>query len=251
MYDVGTIFKQKETKEWCRLKALDSREFLFKESWCSNNGVVRFSTKVLETVFEIKGKMTVPWKNGHSAFYELHFSNDEFTAKCIVGYKDFQENIFECKLDMNAPSIYEELDDFYNNRLSVFESELKKTYEEKFIVNEDSNYYVEGDITTVVLNKYERNVEARRKCIEVKGDFCNICGIDFSKMYGAEFIGKIEVHHIVPISHIGKAYQVDPVNDLIPVCPNCHMILHSKKDGVYMPDEVRKMIRNNRKVEII
>lgn len=41
--------------------------------------------------------------------------------------------------------------------------------------------------------------------------------------------GIIEVHHIVPISQIGKEYEVDPINDLVPLCPNCHTALHSKK----------------------
>jgi 5-methylcytosine-specific restriction protein A len=47
------------------------------------------------------------------------------------------------------------------------------------------------------------------------------------------------VHHIVPISEIGKEYIVDPIRDLVPVCPNCHMALHSKKDGVYTIEELR------------
>jgi 5-methylcytosine-specific restriction protein A len=30
----------------------------------------------------------------------------------------------------------------------------------------------------------------------------------------------------MPISTIGKQYKLDPINDLIPVCPNCHAMLH-------------------------
>jgi predicted HNH restriction endonuclease len=69
-----------------------------------------------------------------------------------------------------------------------------------------------------------------------------ICGIDFGNFYGEEFSGKIEVHHRKPLSEIKEDYVVDPIKDLIPVCPNCHMILHSKKDGVYTVEEVRKMV---------
>lgn len=42
----------------------------------------------------------------------------------------------------------------------------------------------------------------------------------------------IEVHHIKPISEIGSEYVVDPEKDLIPVCFNCHSMLHRKIDGV-------------------
>ena len=59
------------------------------------------------------------------------------------------------------------------------------------------------------------------------------------KAYGPEFEGKIEVHHIVPISKSGEDYVVDPVNDLVPVCPNCHTAIHSKKNGAYTVEELR------------
>ena len=59
-----------------------------------------------------------------------------------------------------------------------------------------------------------------------------------------EFSGKIEVHHIKPISEIGEECVVDPVRDLVPVCPNCHMMLHSKKDGVFTVEELKKLWRN-------
>jgi predicted HNH restriction endonuclease len=105
----------------------------------------------------------------------------------------------------------------------------------------------EGSKERITVNKYERNPEARRKCIEKYGAVCSICGFDFSKMYGPEFAGKIEVHHIKPLNEIDGSYVVDPEKDLIPVCPNCHMILHSKPGGgVYSPEEVKSFIRSQK-----
>ncbi len=102
----------------------------------------------------------------------------------------------------------------------------------------------EGIKQTVIVNKYERNTNARRICIEVKGAICSICGFDFGKIYGKNFKNKIHVHHIVPISQIGKKYELDPTNDLIPVCPNCHLILHSKgKNEVYTPEQVKQFLK--------
>ena len=71
-----------------------------------------------------------------------------------------------------------------------------------------------------------------QKNIAHYGTACQICGFDFGKAYGPAFAGKIEVHHIVPLSEIREDYAVDPIHDLIPVCSNCHTALHSKKDGV-------------------
>lgn len=109
----------------------------------------------------------------------------------------------------------------------------------------DDNYY-EGAVKSVIVNKYERNPVAKRKCIEHYGTKCRICGFKFSEVYGSQFENKIHVHHIKSIAEIGEEYEIDPIKDLIPVCPNCHMVLHSKgKNEVYSVDEVKKMIKNN------
>lgn len=95
----------------------------------------------------------------------------------------------------------------------------------------DSSGLPEGAKLQVTVNKYERNSKARMECIAKHGYKCKVCGIDFYKTYGE--IGKefIHVHHIVPLSDIGKNYNVDPIKDLIPVCPNCHAMLHRSING--------------------
>ena len=42
---------------------------------------------------------------------------------------------------------------------------------------------------------------------------------------GREAEGYIHVHHLRGLSDVGGEYVVDPVNDLRPVCPNCHAVL--------------------------
>jgi 5-methylcytosine-specific restriction protein A len=102
--------------------------------------------------------------------------------------------------------------------------------------------YTEGKTKTVLVNSYERNLVARQKCIEHYGAFCQVCNFDFGKIYGS--IGKdfIHVHHVVDIATIGNEYSVDPIKDLIPVCPNCHSMLHKKKPA-YLIDELKEMIK--------
>ena len=99
----------------------------------------------------------------------------------------------------------------------------------------------------VLVNKYERNPAARRRCLQLKGTSCVICGFNASEKYGEEFKDKIEVHHVVPINEIHKDYKVDPEMDLVPVCPNCHMMLHTKlKDGNYPTIEYLKALVNTK-----
>ncbi len=97
--------------------------------------------------------------------------------------------------------------------------------------------YVEGSVTRVLVNRYERSSEARRACIARWGLSCYVCDMDFGTGYGDYAQGTIEVHHIVPISEVGEEYTVDPINDLRPVCPNCHAALH--KDGAPTMDDMR------------
>ena len=107
--------------------------------------------------------------------------------------------------------------------------------------------FFEGAKKTVVVNQYERNDEARRKCIAVHGYKCKVCGMDFEKTYGEIGHGFTHVHHIVPISQICEEYQLDPVKDLVPVCPNCHAMLHRGSEGkVLTVDELKVIIGKER-----
>ena len=74
---------------------------------------------------------------------------------------------------------------------------------------------------------------------------CKLCGFDFGIRFGEEFSGKIEVHHIKSISEIGEECVVDPVRDLVSVCPNCHMRLNSKSDGVYGIEDLKQLKAGN------
>ena len=102
---------------------------------------------------------------------------------------------------------------------------------------ENPEELIEGAKKTLIVNQYERNPEARRQCIEAHGCYCHVCGLDFGKKYGEIGEGFIHVHHLVPISTIGEGYVVDPVKDLIPVCPNCHAMLHRTVNGHLMSIE--------------
>ena len=85
---------------------------------------------------------------------------------------------------------------------------------------------VEGAKKIVTVNIYERDSSARQKCIKHWGATCVACGFDFQCRYGSLGEGFIHVHHLKPIAEIGEQYQLDPIKDLRPVCPNCHAMLH-------------------------
>lgn len=102
--------------------------------------------------------------------------------------------------------------------------------------------FFEGVSKPITINAYERNSQARNACIEHYGTTCLVCGMSFYEKYGD--IGKdfIHVHHIKPLGEIGKKYQVDPIKDLCPVCPNCHAMIHMRKPP-YSIDELKAMLK--------
>lgn len=87
--------------------------------------------------------------------------------------------------------------------------------------------YREGAVQSTNLNRYERNIQARRKCIKYYGCRCFICGFDFAATYGNLGAGFIHVHHLKALSEIRREYVANPIADLRPVCPNCHAMIHS------------------------
>jgi predicted HNH restriction endonuclease len=85
---------------------------------------------------------------------------------------------------------------------------------------------IEGAVRRVTVNAYERNPVARKRCIAAHGANCVICGFNFEATYGAAAAGYIHVHHVTPLAEINRSYEVNPVTDLVPLCPNCHAVVH-------------------------
>lgn len=107
---------------------------------------------------------------------------------------------------------------------------------------------IEGAKKQIVVNAFERNSTARKICIEYYGYKCHVCNFDFGNFYGSEFEGKIHVHHLKALSEIREEYTIDPINDLRPVCPNCHLALHSSKRNIpYTIEELQQKIKNAQK----
>ncbi len=106
----------------------------------------------------------------------------------------------------------------------------------------DNLTFTEGTVRQITSSKYERNPYARKVCIEKYGTKCSVCGFDFEEIYGELGKGFIHVHHLSKIANIKKEYELDPIKDLRPVCPNCHAMLHRTKVGLTI-DELKKRIK--------
>lgn len=108
---------------------------------------------------------------------------------------------------------------------------------------ESAEALLEGAKKLVNVNAYERNRAARLQCIQFYGSRCVVCGFDFEKIYGVIGAGFIHVHHLKPLSEVGEYYVVNPVEDLRPVCPNCHAIIHKRKNPPFTIEEVQNFLK--------
>jgi len=108
---------------------------------------------------------------------------------------------------------------------------------------EDSHVYAEGNRVSVTTNRYERDPKARTACIRHYGHVCFVCGFDFEKVYGERGKGFIEVHHLSPLSELGGSkISIDPVQDMRPLCSNCHSMIH--RGGLVDPNALRTILQD-------
>lgn len=100
----------------------------------------------------------------------------------------------------------------------------------------------EGARRAVVVNAYERNPEARRRCLAAHGAQCAACGFRQEVVYQhtlARII--VQVHHLTPFSGLVQERDVDPIEDLRPLCPNCHAVAHARTPP-YSIAEIQAML---------
>lgn len=104
------------------------------------------------------------------------------------------------------------------------------------------NYQEEGQKTSIIVNKYERSRVNRAIALEIHGFVCAACGLRMADLYGPIGEGVIHVHHLEPVSNMETPRVLNPATDLIPLCPNCHTVVHRTSPPLSIP-KLREAIR--------
>lgn len=107
---------------------------------------------------------------------------------------------------------------------------------------EEIELFEEGAVKNISVNAYERSKEARDACLKAFGYKCIVCEFDFELVYGEAGKGCIHVHHLKELGMIGKKYKINPLKDLVPICPNCHYMAHRRKPA-YTVLEMKTMLK--------
>ena len=157
--------------------------------------------------------------------------------KFIYGHKVSDVEIINSNIQLNTKIVstrttYIDNVEKQNELERVLKSDI--IYPEEI---EDKNLF-EGSKKQITVNAYERSSQAREECINEYGYKCVICNFDFEKIYGEIGQNFIHVHHVKPLSEIDEKYKINPIEDLRPVCPNCHAMLHKRKPA-YSIEEIK------------
>lgn len=143
-------------------------------------------------------------------------------------------------------------------------NEVEKNKKRKVEIFDENIVINEGFKKAISINIYERSTKLREAAIEaftIKGKIsCECCKFNFDTFYGASIgSGYIEIHHVKPIfkyeeEEINKFIK-DALKNLVPVCSNCHRMIHRvwkhpleiqdlkssiKKNGVYSVSASRR-----------
>lgn len=231
-YDLERAFSRYDTLDWKRSFKYENGDVLL--IYVSGNvRKVRYKVEVIEGLIKTK-----------DAFHNKKFWNNEENFKKSKE-KDWTrirlvDEVNTTKLSLEqlrqhglkgniqgSMKLTEELLDYI---MSFFNNDLTEGY----YPDKVSDTLEEGKRKSVMVNVYERNPIARKQCIDYYGVLCQVYDLDFESLYG--IVGKnfIHVHHIKPLHEIQNDYTVNPKKDLIPVCPNCHAMLHRKENGMFL-----------------
>jgi len=107
---------------------------------------------------------------------------------------------------------------------------------------EEFEGYSEGKVETALVNRYERDPRNRKAAIAKHGTRCFGCRHEMRELYGDIATGFIQIHHVRPLSRSGGPTKPE-INDLVPLCPNCHAVVHLQSPPLSIP-QLQKLVVN-------
>lgn len=190
-----------------------------------------------------------------------HYSSNgmnELTTKSSDGYFSLtgqgkhllDDNIESINILLNATFGYDGV-----KAVSGAIQKTSKNRGEKAFIYDENTVIEEGSVKTVSAKRKQRSKKLREAAIakytEADGTIkCAVCGFDFRKTYGKLGEGYIAIHHEVPIFQMPSEGTTTFINKAIqnvkPVCPNCHSMIHRNKNKMLSIQELKDIIEKNK-----
>jgi len=188
---------------------------------------------------------------GVSDYFKNLVENHDFTKEVVLGtsntthlYPSSIANVL-ATVPANYVSAFNRGYIWNIELLKLIRSSTTETNDDEDVVTEQTGE-IEGTKRGFYTTKYERSKANRTAAIREHGTVCQICGFDYSAVYGDLGTGYIEVHHIKPLATLDEAVVIDPKEDLACVCANCHRMLHRYKKYMIGISELKQIVDDNK-----
>jgi hypothetical protein len=245
LHQFMTIVDNRDSKAFERFTSFSHWYYFPSEKTFAPNKFLRYRNTTLENY---KGEGS---GNSKDSTLKKHF---KMLDENSVGYKylfskleEFAQKIggkLNVSIKIHIPNEYNEDEFIYTD------DEKEKIITELERLEKQS--HLEGGIVRRLKESVsiKRNSKVRDECLKhyfpnKEHYCCKICNFDFEEKYGEKGKGYIEIHHIE--SHAKKSremgeHEVDPIKDLLPICSNCHSIIHRDKIPLEI-EEIKKYIK--------
>lgn len=204
----------------------NSKHLILADSWITLNGRRQggytHSLRHIELILEEGYKLFI--------FYQTAYPRLDDTKPSKL--KNFKAKLIPKELMIDG-------DEYF--AVDLIENPELKVNAPQVTLNHQPEYW-EGNQTTQLTTSYERNPDARAACLAKKGHSCEVCEFNFRETYGELGGDYIHVHHTVRVADRQGLYKVNPTEDLVPLCPNCHAMTH-KRIPPYSTEELKAIIR--------
>lgn len=191
----------------------------------------------LDNTYHFNGGTAKKWLYTIGFVDVLKLPDSKFKKKVLDSFETWASKVeaFDITAKFNK--------DQNNNKrfeILIHNTLLSKTELEQTNISESNqNYFDEGFKKTIVKEITTRSKKVVLEAKSKHGTICAVCEFDFGKKYGPHGLGFIEMHHLNPIKN---GERKTTVNDLRPVCANCHRMLH-KGDRLLSLEELTQIIK--------
>lgn len=232
-----------------------------------SNSIIKNSKDWKREIASAKNYIATPdfnhWTFGKSAGIEPEYFSDGGIAKKYhykIGFADilklpdnkFRRSVinafYKWAVKVEAVDIIKKFEKDQGNKkrfeLLVHNTIIPKNLLDKTntsLINQEE--FDEGFKRQITIEVSSRSSKANEIAKKKHGTTCVVCAFDFGKTYGPHGFGFIEVHHLEPIS-LGE--RKTKVEDLRPVCANCHRMLHRGEELLSI-NELKGIIKRSKK----
>ncbi|MDP3945235.1 MAG: HNH endonuclease [Lutibacter sp.] len=216
------------------------------KNYVANNDLTEwaFSKLVATESFDIKyGSLAKPFFYSHNFINVLEIKNAKFRSNVIESFLKWSDTIDYENIRKKFDS--DQADKKRFELLIHIDLLPKNILEKEDFSSENQDNFLEGFKKEVKTENSYRNKKLVIQAKKKYGINCFVCGFSFEDKYGLHGKDFIEIHHLIPIQN---GVRNSSVEDVAPVCSNCHRMLHKGKAMISIEylKEILELAKANR-----